>query len=329
MKKIVAIWMILVLLMACVGALASESLESDMDESTMEDAFYEGDEDLGDEDLGDEADMEDPQPALPQDASQTPSAGDDADAPEVRWLYPVPLTALYSQFNTLVNRDNLLTADDEPGDLIKATVKRATSATVLLRQPALQALTEMFDAAKEAGYTLFLKSGYRSYGTQKTMYNNRLDSNGGKDDGVVSYPGASEHQTGLACDILNADYAGRTRMTTDFAETVEAQWMKENCASFGFILRYPDDKTDITGIIFEPWHFRYVGKEVAKYIMGTGMSLEEFFDEWQTRVAEFQGNGGNVDAQIAYEATHQFTSMESEVLDLYGEDGDAEVSLTF
>ena len=146
---------------------------------------------------------------------------------------------------------------------------------------------------------------------------------------MVAYPGASEHQTGLACDILNADDAGRPRMTFVVAVAAEAQWMKENCATFGFILRYPEGKTDITGIIFEPWHFRYVGKEIAGYITRNELTLEEFTDQWQLAVAEFQGRGGDIEWQIAYEEARKLSGPESYVLEIYGEDGDAEVSLTF
>ena len=280
------------------------------------------------EDGGQEEEAQEPEEPV-EAAAPVQQASEALSSPKVLWSYGVPLSCLYAKENMLVNRDNLLAADFEPSDLVKMSVKRATSAAIYMQRVAAQALEEMFEAAKAEGYTLYLKSGYRSYGTQKTTYTNRLANNGGKDDGVVAAPGSSEHQTGLACDVLNGDYAGRPRMTTDFAETAEAQWMKENCATFGFILRYPEGKTDITGIIFEPWHFRYVGKDVAGYIMRNELTLEEFTDQWQMAVAEFQGRGGDIDQQIAYEEARSLNGPESYILEIYGEDGDAEVSLTF
>ena len=245
----------------------------------------------------------------------------------------------------------MLEKDFEPDPLVKVTgVKRATSAAVYLEETAAKALTEMFNAAaavteyvyinengkektatynEETGMVLYLKSGYRSYGTQSTTYANYLARNNNVDDGYVAKPGTSEHQTGICADILNADYAGRPTMTQDFKWTPEAQWMKENCDTFGFILRFLEDKEDVTGIKFEPWHFRYVGKEIASYIMANGMTLEEFTEEAQEAVADFESRGGDVEEQLAYEYSRLNAPPESYVLDELGEDGDAEVSLVF
>ena len=146
---------------------------------------------------------------------------------------------------------------------------------------------------------------------------------------MAARPGTSEHQTGICADILNGDYAGRPTMTQDFKWTPEAQWMKENCDTFGFILRFLEEKEDVTGIKFEPWHFRYVGKEIASYIMANGMTLEEFTEEAQEAMAEFESRGGDVEEQLAYEYSRLNAPPESYVLDELGEDGDAEVSLVF
>ena len=179
------------------------------------------------------------------------------------------------------------------------------------------------------GMVLYLKSGYRSYSTQATTYSNYLARNNNVDDGYVAKPGASEHQSGLCCDILNKDYAGRDRMTQDFKLTPEAQWMKEHCAEFGMILRYTEEKEATTGIKFEPWHFRYVGKEVAGYLNSTGASLEEFTEEWQKELQDFLDRGGNVDVQLAYEENSINAPPASYILNELGEDGDAEISLVF
>lgn len=324
MKKAIGILAVLLVLMVCAGALPGVATASML----VDDPFGDMQEDseAGDApaDASGDQSAQSVAPAQSGGLDSTVKSGD-------RWLYPVPLSALFSEYNKLINKDNLLSPDYEPPDLVKVTVKRATSQTMYMRRAANAALEEMFAAAKEAGYTLYLKSDYRSYGKQKTMHYNRVQSMGGKEEVpyVVAPPGASEHQTGLGCDITNKEYAEAPRLTSDFAKSDEAQWMKENCASFGFILRYPEDKTNITGTIFEPWHFRYVGKEVAAYVMRSGLSYEEFTDEWQLAVAQFEGLGGNVDEEIKREEERKLAGPESEVLDIYGEDGDAEISLSF
>ena len=275
-----------------------------------------------------------------------------ASRPKVEWTYPVSLTALQSPHVILVNVDNLLDKKYKPSPLIKVkNVKRATSATVELEETTANALKEMFDEAKATtsytytvldskgnekqltaeftdGMVLYLKSGYRSYGTQATIYANYLDRNNGVDDGYVAKPGSSEHQSGYCADILNKKWAALDYMNQDFETEAEAIWMKENCASFGFILRYPKDKEDITGISYEPWHFRYVGKEVAGYIMSRGISLEEFTVESQKALSDFLTRGGDIQEQIDYEFRTQNAPPESHILDVYGEDGDPEVSLS-
>lgn len=271
------------------------------------------------------------------------------EVPEVSWDFPVALTDVQSEYAILVNADHLLDKSFKPDPQVKVTgVKRATSAAVYLEEKAAEALKAMFEAAslvteytyvsetgKEKvaeysdGMVLYLKSGYRSYGTQATVYANYLDRNNGKDDGYVAKPGSSEHQSGLCADILNADYAGRPTMTQDFKWTPEAQWMKENCADFGFILRYTEEAEATTGIKFEPWHFRYVGENIATYIMAKGITLEAFTEAAEKAYDDFIARGGNVEEQKAYEYSKMNKPPQTYVLDEYGEDGDAEVSLAF
>jgi chromosome partitioning protein len=180
------------------------------------------------------------------------------------------------------------------------------------------------------GLRLILKSGYRSYGTQKTTYANYLARNNGVDDGISSPPGASEHQTGMACDVLSVDYnANNKYMNDSFYQTPEAQWMEANCNIYGFILRYPSDKEDITQVPYEPWHLRYVGREIASYVTANSLSLEEFTEQWQEQMEAFVAAGGNVEQQMLLEATRRANGVESTVTEEYGEDGDAEISLTF
>ena len=119
------------------------------------------------------------------------------------------------------------------------------------------------------------------------MYYNRLKKNNGKDDGVVAYPRSSDHQTGLGIDVINKAGIGK-KFTEAFGKTKEGKWLAENCWDYGFIIRYQKDKEEITEIIYEPWHLRYVGVQVAQYMRDNNLCLEEFTQEWQSAVAEYE-----------------------------------------
>lgn len=208
-----------------------------------------------------------------------------------QWAYPIPYDLLMtSDYIVLTNKENLLSEDYIPPDLVKLTCKKISSDPIQMREVAANALSDMFAAAKEDGIVLYAHSGYRSYRTQKTMYSNRLKKNNGKDDGVVAYPGSSDHQTGLGIDIINKAGIGK-KFTTAFAETKEGKWVAENCWNYGFVIRYQKNKEDITQIMFEPWHLRYVGVQVAQYMHENDLSLEEFTAEWKEAAAEYQAAG--------------------------------------
>lgn len=242
------------------------------------------------------------------------------------WEYPLEPEILddFDEYITLANRQHLLSSDYEPRDLVNTTCKKSSDAgTPQLRQAANDAINAMFAAALEDGYTLYLKSAYRTYQTQKTMYNNRLDKLG-RDDGLVSYPGASDHQTGLGADILNYEWTKKDGMNKEFAKTKEAQWMEAHCAEFGFILRYMSDKEEITGIKFEPWHFRYVGREAAAYITENHLSLEEFTEEWQAYIADWEAQGGNFRELIIQRAQINRVTVVG-----VSEDGEEELSIFY
>lgn len=144
-------------------------------------------------------------------------------------------------------------------------------------------LKELIRDARAAGYSVFLCSGYRSYEIQYALYQRHIDEF--MQEGMteaeahattqksVNYPGASEHQLGLSADIL--EYDGQP-MLPEIGGSGLMLWLEENCADYGFIIRYPADKTHITSISYEPWHLRYVGAEAAAYIMEKGICLEEF-----------------------------------------------------
>lgn len=141
-------------------------------------------------------------------------------------------------------------------------------------------LQEMFSDARAQGYGLFVREGYRTQEEQQQLLDEKIEAyeNEGKSKSEakklaeqwVAIPGTSEHQLGIAVDI-NAD-------TTKSSSDDVYSWLAENAHKYGFIKRYPSDKTDITGVINEPWHYRYVGKEAALEIYSQGMCLEEYID---------------------------------------------------
>lgn len=148
------------------------------------------------------------------------------------------------------------------------------------------ATKEMLDAAASEGMSMVVCSSYRSVEKQTQVFNSTVVENlaGGENYWAaygttkqsVALPGTSEHGMGLAMDIVSSEYG---ELDDKQADTKEAKWLEANCYKYGFILRYPKDKTDETGIIFEPWHYRYVGKEDAKKIMQSGVTLETYLKE--------------------------------------------------
>lgn len=149
---------------------------------------------------------------------------------------------------------------------------------------------ELIAAAKEDGYSLAIVSGYRTMDRSRVLYANKIAEykNMGYDEATakveaakwVAPPGTSEHHSGLAMDIVSGDYYTKYNdLVEAFENEPEAVWLRENCARFGFILRFPKDKVAVTGINYEPWHFRYVGEEHAKKIMEQGLCLEEYLGE--------------------------------------------------
>ena len=151
---------------------------------------------------------------------------------------------------------------------------------------AADALKEMLSDAKAAGLSPIVCSSYRTWEKQTSLFDAqvaRCEAQGLTGDAavaeartVVAYPGTSEHQLGLAADIVALSYQ---ILDEKQMETPEQQWLMEHCDEYGFILRYPEGKSDLTGVIFEPWHYRYVGKEAAKEIMSQGVCLEEYLGE--------------------------------------------------
>ena len=142
-------------------------------------------------------------------------------------------------------------------------------------------------ALEAAGCKLYLVSGYRSVERQTALFKRKTNSfmaegfsreEAEKQAAMwVARPGTSEHNTGLAADIVSADwYSKHSDLTADFEDTPEFEWLYAHCADYGFILRYPRGKENVTGVTYEPWHYRYVGKDAAKAIMQAGGTLEEY-----------------------------------------------------
>ncbi len=187
----------------------------------------------------------------------------------------------------LVNKEYMIGADYVPDDLVMPDVKKSSSA-VLMRKEAAQALEEMFAAAKEDKVTLVAVSGYRSYQTQRAIYNRRRKAAGKAHvERFVAVPGASEHQLGLAMDVSRSKTAG---LKASFGKTKEGIWLAENCYRFGFILRYRQEWEDVTGYGYEPWHIRYVGKEHALRIRELDVPLEEYVEALRLAGQEYRQN---------------------------------------
>ena len=153
----------------------------------------------------------------------------------------------------IVNKSYPLSADYDPG----------------LQPITKDAFQKLSDAAAQEGLDLYIGSDYRDYAYQVKIYNNYCEIYGSEQaDSFSARPGYSEHQTGLTIDCNTIDDA--------FGDTPEAAWLAQHCADYGFIIRFPKGKEDITGYQYEPWHIRYVGVDTAKEIMSQGLTLEEY-----------------------------------------------------
>jgi D-alanyl-D-alanine carboxypeptidase len=177
----------------------------------------------------------------------------------------------------LVNKDVELSGDYDPN--LKSICDGRLEASEYLYED----LCAMLSDAKEAGYEYWIASAYRSRQRQQELVDEDVEAlmqegYSYEDALTETYretmpAGHSEHETGLALDIL---CSGNTNMDTTQADEPGNRWLLAHCSKYGFILRYPADKEDVTGISYEPWHFRYVGKEAAQYIMENGITLEDF-----------------------------------------------------
>ena len=182
-------------------------------------------------------------------------------------------------YTVLVNREYPISKYYVPADLVVPNVAFSFYGTYeksYVRKQAAKALEKLFAGAQEEGYMLKAVSAYRSYERQTQIYNNNVNTRGtNKTNKVSAKPGSSEHQTGLAIDV-SCNSVG-CALELSFGRTSEGKWLKKNCHKYGFIIRYPKNKTKITGYSYEPWHLRYVGKNLAKYLKKNKMTLEEYY----------------------------------------------------
>lgn len=191
-----------------------------------------------------------------------------------------PITNNPYEVLVLVNKHHALPDDFDPEDLVEPDVRFPFTEDLpkkQLRKVAANALEEMFAAGDEAGVDLYAQSGFRSYDRQDAIFTANVEKDGEKAaNNYSARPGESEHQSGLTMDVTSADI--NYDLTIAFEDTDEGQWIKEHASEFGFIIRYPEDKEDITEYQYEPWHLRYVGEKAAKEITENGLSLEEYLE---------------------------------------------------
>ncbi|MDD6263830.1 MAG: M15 family metallopeptidase [bacterium] len=188
------------------------------------------------------------------------------------YVNPVKTSAF--SIDMLVNKHYKLDEDFVPDDLVEFDQEYCNDDVQEGNREAVVAFKNMYEAAKKEGLGLVINSSYRSYQDQENICNTFKDLYGeGYVTKYVALPGFSEHQTGLAFDI------GSTSSKI-FAESKEYEWMKENAYKYGFILRFTKSNAYITGFRSEPWHYRYVGKKIAKYIYENDISFEEYYAEF-------------------------------------------------
>ncbi len=190
---------------------------------------------------------------------------------------------IWLDYTILINKDNLLDKFYIPNDLVVTdnnegnfhkfedpTLKPTVSKFVFSN------FLEMQKEALKNGYKIIIDSGYRSYDYQQIVWNANIKKYGlDITRKKVAIPGSSEHQSGLAIDIayiIDEKYCDDVNENQD-----ETKWLFNNCYRFGFILRYPKGKENITGYQYEPWHYRFVGVELAKYIYENNLTLEEYY----------------------------------------------------
>lgn len=237
---------------------------NDNDEKVNDDNFNGKDEDINDNNNGDKTVNNSDE--VEEEIEETPSITLDIVSDD--------------SLTVLVNKHNSLSENYVPEDLVTVSVPTVLENPEVrqMRKEAADALKQMFDEAIEEGIYLHARSGYRSYQTQVQLFNNYVSRHGEEAANRYSArPGQSEHQTGLVMDITSESV--NFQLTEQFGDTEEGIWLRDHAHEFGFIIRYPKDMEHITGYIYEPWHIRYMGVDVAKEVYESGLTYEEFLVE--------------------------------------------------
>lgn len=184
------------------------------------------------------------------------------------------------QIAVLVNKEYSLPEDYQPGDLVYLEVDFIFEEKIekrMMRTEAAEALEQLFAAAEKQNLHLAGVSAYRSHQTQQSLFDNYVNRDGlEKAKTYSALPGTSEHETGLAIDVTTAD--GACAAQDCFGDTNEAKWLAEHGHEYGFIIRYPEGKENITGYKYEPWHIRYVGVAAATEMHENSLTLEEYYN---------------------------------------------------
>lgn len=191
-----------------------------------------------------------------------------------KWYKDIKLVNNPNSLTVLVNKNNQLLSSYVPNDLITIDNKYSNE-NKLLRKEAAKAFEKLSYDASKSNYRIVAVSAYRSYDYQKDLFNHYVKTKG------LDYAlrcsakaGFSEHQTGLSIDV-----EGSNRDYDNFEDSNEFEWMTKNAHKYGFIIRYPKGKEKVTGFKYEPWHYRYVGKKVAKCIYESDLTLEEYLEK--------------------------------------------------
>ncbi|MGL5151034.1 MAG: M15 family metallopeptidase [Clostridium sp.] len=171
----------------------------------------------------------------------------------------------------LVNKNNNLSSNFVPKQIVKPKV-RVTSGSITISNEIDKPLSDMFNQAENDGIKLYLLSGYRSYSTQKSIYSSKPSWKRGL---YSAKEGESEHQLGLAVDITSQEV--NLKLLVNFENTKSGKWLKDNAHKYGFIMRYTKGREADTGYAYEPWHYRYVGVEVASFMYENNLILEDLY----------------------------------------------------
>ncbi len=192
----------------------------------------------------------------------------------------IQVVAKPESITVLVNKQNSLPSSYEPTDLVYPDIHfifAEKNEKRKMRKAAASAIEKLFAGAEKDGIQLSGVSAYRSYATQKALFQRYVLKDGEEKAKMYSaVPGTSEHETGLAIDVTGRD--GKCAAEDCFAGTKEAKWLETHVAEYGFIIRYPKGKITITGYQYEPWHIRYVGVDVSKEIVAKSLTMEEYYN---------------------------------------------------